>query len=177
MVIKNITSLSGDEALNILITSTSREFKKRFIYLGLLVLVGIIVLVLGLALKQNNITIMGAVICAIAIGFFVYSLIDIKRMKKRVLKQNPDVCATGVDYNCQFKENSCQVICKLGGKTKRLDYSYETLKYIYEDNDGYELLFMPSDSIYILKSGFESKKHEEIFRMNVTSKKRKIKQR
>ena len=70
MIIKNITSLSGDEALNILITSTSREFKKRFIYLGLLVLVGIIVLVLGLALKQNNITIMGAVICAIAIGFF-----------------------------------------------------------------------------------------------------------
>lgn len=177
MVIKNITSLSGDNALNILISSTTREYRKRYIYLAILLLVGVLVLVLGLVMKQNNIVIMGAVVCAIAIGFFIYSLIDLKRMKSKILKQNPDVCNTGVEYTCQFKENSCQIVAKLGGKTKKLEYSYQNLKSIYEDNDGYEMIFNQTDSIYIYKSGFESSKHEEIFRKNITTTKKKIKKR
>ena len=118
---------------------------------------------------------MGAVISAIGVAFVIYVIVDLKMMRKRVEKNNPEIIKTGILYNFTFKENSVSIEAKIGEKNKNLKYSYMYLKGIYEYNDGYEIIFNESDSIYVLKSGFESEKMEEFFRKNITTTKKKIK--
>ncbi|MBQ9900061.1 MAG: hypothetical protein IJM36_02905 [Acholeplasmatales bacterium] len=175
MVVKNRTELSGEKTTEILLKSASRDQRKKYLYVLVIFVIGILSLVIGLIIKEANVITMGAVISAIGVAFVIYVIVDLKMMRKRVEKNNPEIIKTGILYNFTFKENSVSIEAKIGEKNKNLKYSYMYLKGIYEYNDGYEIIFNESDSIYVLKSGFESEKMEEFFRKNITTTKKKIK--
>ena len=99
MVVKNITTLDKDEVLHILKTSSKKEYNKRYIYLFFVFVLGLAVLITGLVSSQSNTIIMGGAITALGVGFFVYSLIDLKKLEKRIIKNNPDVTTSGATYN------------------------------------------------------------------------------
>jgi len=175
MIVHNETALTGEEATNLLVNSFIKEYKKRYIFLALILLMGIAILVTSLVTKQSEFITLGAIVTALGVGFFIYSIIDLKKTKKRVLKNNPEICEHGVKYSFNFKENSVQIHAVIGGKNKKSEYSYQYLKSISENEISYELIFNQNDAIYVLKSGFEDKKMEEFFRKNITTTKKKIK--
>ena len=175
MVVKNITTLDKDEVLHILKTSSKKEYNKRYIYLFFVFVLGLAVLITGLVSSQSNTIIMGGAITALGIGFFVYSLIDLKKLEKRIIKNNPDVTTSGATYNYLFKENSVQIIATMNNKNKKSSFSYTNLKSIREYKAYYELTFNVNDTLFVYKSGFEDKKMEDFFRKNITTTKKKIK--
>lgn len=175
MVVKNKTELSGEQATDILIKSTSREQKKKYMYVAVIFIIGVLSLIIGLVMKETNVITMGAIISAIGVAFFVYIIIDMKKVRGRITKNNPEITQTGIIYNFTFKENSVSIEAKIGNKNKNLKFSYQYLKNIFEYDEGYELVFNESDSVYVSKAGFESKKMEEFFRKNITTTKKKIK--
>ena len=175
MIVKNKTELDKDEVLYILKKSAKKEYYKRYIYLALVFALGIAVLIIGLVSKQTNFIIMGAAITAIGIGFFVYSMIDLNRLDKRIKANNPDVLESGATYNYLFKENSVQIIASIGNKNKKTSFEYSYLKSIREYEAYYELTFNLNDTLFVFKDGFEDKKMEEFFRKNITTTKKKIK--
>ncbi len=177
MVVYNETTLSGEDVTNLLVESVARDYKKRYLFIALIFIIGIAVLIYSIISKQNEFIVMGAVVSALAIAFFIYSIIDIKKSRKRVMKNNPEICELGAKYTFRFKENSVQIQAQIGTKNKKIEYSYQYLKSIKEDDQKYELVFNETDTIYVFKSGFENQKMEEFFRKNITTTKKKIKYR
>lgn len=175
MIVKNTTILSAEKATEILIRNTVKDYKKKYLYLGVILLIGISTLIIGLAFQETNAITMGAIFLAVGVGFFIYTIIELKRVKPRVIKNNPEVTTTGISFNYTFRENSVTISAKIGDKTKNIKYTYQELKAIKEYSDGYEVVFNQSESIYVLKEGFESPKMEEFFRKNITTTKKKIK--
>ena len=86
MIVHNETSLTGEEATNLLINSFIKEYKKRYIFLVLILLMGIAILITSLVTKQNEFITLGAIVTALGVGFFIYSIIDLKKTRSRVLK-------------------------------------------------------------------------------------------
>ena len=52
MVVKNKTELSGEQATDILIKSTSREQKKKYMYVAVIFVIGVLSLIIGLVMKE-----------------------------------------------------------------------------------------------------------------------------
>ena len=175
MIVHNETSLTGEEATSLLINSVVKDYKKRYIYLALILLIGIAILIFSIITKQNEFITLGAIVAALGVGFFIYSIFDLKKTRTRVIKNNPDICEYGVKYTFNFKENSVQIMASINNKNKKSEYSYQNLKSIKENEISYELVFNQIDTIYVLKSGFENDKMEEFFRKNITTTKKKIK--
>ncbi len=175
MIVKNTTILSAEKATEILVRNTTKDYKKRYIYLAVILLIGITTLIIGIGFGETNAITMGSIFMAVGIGFFFYIIFEVSRVKTRVIKNNPEVTQVGISFNYTFRENSVAISAKIGDKTKNIKYTYLELKSIKEDFEGYELIFNQADSIYVLKEGFESKKMEEFFRKNVTTTKKKIK--
>ena len=175
MIVHNETSLTGEEAVTLLTNSLIRDTKRRYIFLALILILGVFILVFSIVSKQKEFITLGAVVTALGIGFIVYSFIDLKKSRKRIIKNNPEISELGVSYIYKFKENSVQINAKIGSKNKKADYSYQFLKSITEFDDIYELVFNENNTVYVSKSGFENERMEEFFRKNITTTKKKIK--
>lgn len=175
MVVNNNTVLSNEDAINYLAESMSKTYKKKFIYAAVFLLLGVILMTISLLLQQQELIILAAIVCAVAIIYIVFNIVDMSKIRKKVLTNNPDVAQNGASYSFQFRENSVKIFSTIGDKNKKTELSYQNLKAIYEYEERYELVFNETDVIIVLKSGFENHKYEEIFRKNVTTDKRKIK--
>ena len=180
MVINNKTVLSGDEATLMLSQSAAKEFKSRYLFIILVLACGVFTLIIGMISYSSLFTVFGASIAALAIAYFIFTLIQVKKLPKKVILNNKEICENGVSYDYNFKEHSVTLFATIpntNSKPKRSDIKYETLNKIYEFKDLYELRFSEGKILYVYKSGFESDKYEEIFRKNIQTKKLKIKQR
>ena len=175
MIINNNTVLSSEEAINYLADSMSKTYKKKFIYAAIFLIIGVSLLAISLILQQQELIILAAIVCAVAIVYIVFNIVDMSKIRKKVLINNPDVAEKGAKYSFQFRENSVKIFSTIGDKNKKTELSYQFLKAIYEYEERYELVFNETDVVIVLKSGFENNKYEEIFRKNITTEKRKIK--
>ncbi len=174
MVVNNKTSITSDEAFELLNRSAKREYIKKYYFVIFLVVAGIPILTLGLIKKDNIYTIFGSAILAIAVAYIIYNTIYMKKIPKVVKEKNYEVCTSGVTYEYKFKEHSVILNAKSGFKNSKYEYSYTTLKKIYEYENRYELKFQNNVTIYVDKSGFENKRMEEFFRHNIELSKKKI---
>ena len=174
MIATNNTNFTSDEAFKIIYKSVSKEALKRLLLPLIIFLCSIPILVIGFILNQPSSVALGFVFLGISLIYLIYSLIKYKKLPGVIKKNTEEICNYGARYTYKFKEQSVDVMVNITGKAKTVNMKYQNLKRIIEFKDYYELMFGEEDSIFVLKSGFENEKMEEVFRHNITLNKRKI---
>lgn len=176
MVAQNQTTLNPDKAYNILLTTTRKIINKRYIHGGVIALAGLMIILIAAFQDSNKALYMsfGSVFVAIALVYCIYNFTTYVKAKTNVLKSNKEICENGITYNYKFKEQSIQILCMEGQKRSRLEYKYESLKKAIELDEYYELKFKGYEVLYVFKSGFNTPKDEEFFRINLGKNKKKI---
>ena len=176
MVAQNQTTLNPDKAYNILLTTTRKNINKRYIHGGVIALAGLMIILIAAFQDSNKALYMsfGSVFVAIALVYCIYNFTTYVKAKTNVLKSNKEICENGITYNYKFKEQSIQILCMEGQKRSRLEYKYESLKKAIELDEYYELKFKGYEVLYVFKSGFNTPKDEEFFRINLGKNKKKI---
>lgn len=175
MVVENRTELNGDYVYGILLKSSRKAIAKKFIPAAIIFIAGLVILIIALVSKANFYIAMGAIFSALGLVYFGYNLINMKRVKKYIEKNNEEEIEKGIIYNYKFKEHSFSLIAITGTKKGRKEYKYDQLKKVIERIDYYELSFKDNELVYVLKSGFLNKKMEEFFIKNLSINKIKIK--
>ena len=174
MIAINNTNFTSDEAYNIIYKSVSKEALKRLILPLVIFLCSIPIIIIGAVFNQTSSIALGCLFLAVSVLYLIYSLIKYKKLPNVIKNNNEDICNYGARYTYKFKEQSVDVSVNITGKSKTVNMKYQNLKRIIEFKDYYELMFGEEDSIFVLKSGFENEKMEEVFRHNITLNKRKI---
>lgn len=176
MIAENRTTLTPDNAFNILLSTTRKNINKRYIHAAVIALAGIMIILIAVFSDSSKGLYMtfGSVFVAIAIAYCIYNFRSNVKAKNQVLKNNKEICENGITYNYKFKEQSIQILCFEGQKRARLEYKYDTLKKTIETDDYYELRFKGYEVLYVFKSGFNTPKDEEFFRINLGKNKKKI---
>ena len=174
MIAINNTNFTSNEAYNIIYKSVSKEALKILILPLVIFLCSIPIIIIGAIFNQTSSISLGCLFLAVSVLYLIYSLIKYKKLPNVIKKNNEDICNYGARYTYKFKEQSVDVSVNITGKSKTVNMKYQNLKRIIEFKDYYELMFGEEDSIFVLKSGFENEKMEEVFRHNITLNKRKI---
>ncbi|MGM9969360.1 MAG: YcxB family protein [Anaeroplasma sp.] len=175
MIATNITEITSEEAIKILCISTRKNYLKKYILSIVLMVCGIPVTLVGYFNDQTFQFTMGTLFIAISIVYTIINSISLVKIPKYVMSQNEDICKNGVIYEYKFKEQSINVVCKSANKTNKLNYEYSDVKKIVEEEDKYILYLKEYMILYVYKSGFENKKMEEFFVINLQKNKKKIK--
>ncbi len=176
MIAENKTTLNPDNAYNILLTTTRKNINKRYIHALVIALAGVAIILIAIWNENSRALYMsfGGVFVAIAIAYAIYNFMCFVKAKNKVLDNNKAICENGITYNYKFKEQSIQILCFEGQKRAKLEYKYDSVKKVYESNDYYELRLKGYEILYVFKSGFNSPKDEEFFRINLNKNKKKI---
>ncbi len=175
MVVYNKTSISSEEAYNLLVKSSKIEYSKKYIMSIILILIGIPIMVIGFYQNNTIYVTFGAIFIAFALVLIGFNFVQMMKIPKVVKEKNPEVCEYGVLYDFRFKEHSVYLIAKTDTRSTKFEYNYNLLKKINEYEDRYELKFQDNVTLYVNKSGFENNKMEEFFRKNISTSKKKIK--
>lgn len=169
MVIENKTNLSSEDCYDILEKNARFEYIKKAWVTIVIFAVGIPIMVMGLVNKDVMYIVLGAIFIAISFAFWIVTLINIKRLPKMIYKRNKDICDSGALYEYRFRENVCEIVIKSGTKTNKMKLEYTNIRKINEFENHYQIKFYDDFVIYVSKAGFESKKHEELFRKNISN--------
>ena len=170
MILKNTTILSGEEAIEEIVLTSKKYYYKKYIFSGLLLLVGIITLAVVLSLgNEQDSTILGYLFIA-----FGYSIASIKR---RTQKQNPALAEKGLTNSFTFKEESFQLLVKIGSKVNRIEYPYTALKQIIEHEDRISFVISALEIYICKKSAFQNPKDVEQFFYGLSKHKIKVKKK
>ncbi|MCM1131420.1 MAG: hypothetical protein NC310_04575 [Roseburia sp.] len=175
MVIKNITIFSGDEAIEEISNYAKRQYYKKYIFSGILGVLGIIVISL-IATQGNSIDTMviGLLFLAFAIILVLINTYSIVSIKKRIRKRNPQIVEHGMINSFIFKEESFSLQVKIGDKVSKLEYPYQALKKIIEYDDRICFIITDNDFYACKKTNFSSQKELEQFFYGLTKHKTKI---
>lgn len=174
MIVNNRTVITGEEATKLLVTSSKKDYIKKFYFAIFLVVAGVPIMTYGLINKDYLYVTFGAVFIAMALVFTLFNVISLKKIPKMVKEKNANVCEYGVTYDYKFKEHSVMITATSNNKSTKYEYGYDSLKKIYEYSDKYELRFQGNLTLYVDKSNFSEKKMEEFFRHNICTSKKKI---
>ncbi len=177
MVVENKTNITSEESYKILMAAAKKDYIQKSWIIILIFIVGVPVLVIGLVQKETIYIVLGAIFIALSIIYLVVTLINIKRIPKKIKEQNKEITQYGAEYDYRFKEQSVDVNLKSQGKNNRVKLEYLTMKKAIEYDDHYVIRF-EDYVLYVSKDGFQNKRLEEFFRSNITytgkKKKRKI---
>lgn len=177
MVVHNISKISGDKAFQSLLQVARRATYKNFIYISLLMALGLPLMIVGLVQKNSSYISMGGVVLALSLAFVVYCFFMLLNAPKDIKKKNPEVTSEGVTYEFFFKGKSVDVVISNAGKKKKANYEYYDFRIVYEYVDHYEIRLETREVLICLKDGFEGDKEKmiEFFKQNLsTNKKLKI---
>lgn len=175
MVIRNKTILEGQEAFQTLVKTTKKSFLPKLIFTAVLAVIGLIILILSLTASNlaNYITI-GFMFLIIAILYGLMHLLAFLSVSKRLRKQNTELLTYGIENQFTFKEESFQVVSRVGQQTVKNEFSYLELKKIVEEDD--QILFYQAmnNAFVCKKSGFSEAKLVDVFLFGLAKHKIKV---
>lgn len=164
MVVQNVTKLSGDEVLNLLIRVSKPVYYKRFIYGGVLCIFAIVIYVLTFfAGNATNSATIAALFFSLAMVFMIFNLFSLIRLPKTIRKQNRNATSIGMVNRFVFKEESFKCTTEIGVESSKFEYAYLDLKKIIVEKEIILLKISSSDVIFVKKEGFSSLKEMELF--------------
>ena len=178
MILKNTTILSGEEAIEEIVLTSKKYYYKKYIFSGLLLLVGIITLAVVLSLgNEQDSTILGYLFIAFGFSLAAINTYSIASIKRRTQKQNPALAEKGLTNSFTFKEESFQRLVKIGSKVNRIEYPYTALKQIIEHEDRISFVISALEIYICKKSAFQNPKDVEQFFYGLSKHKIKVKKK
>lgn len=174
MISRNLTILNKDLVFANLVKSARKNLIPKFILALIILSLGCLIMVNGILISNNLYIIFGIFfeICGIAyVAIVINSYI---KTPKDIIKSNPEIENGDINFQFTFKEESFEAIITNNGKKRNVKYSYSDLKKIKEYEKRYEIITKEQQIFYIFKDGFKEEKSEEIFRLNLDKKKKKI---
>lgn len=178
MVIKNITKLTGEEAIEEITKYARKYYYKKYIFSGILAILGAIVI--GIVASQGNsidTMVIGLLFLSFALVLILINTYSILTLKKRTYKKNPQIVEHGMTNSFTFKEESFFLQVKIGDKISKVEYPYNTLKKIIEYDDKICFIIGDNDFYICKKENFSSLKEMEIFFYGLEKHKTKIKKK
>lgn len=178
MVIQNKTVLSGKEVYSSLLKTSRKAFMSKFIFTGVLTLIGLITVIL--VLSTNNATdslVIGFMFLTIAILYGAMALISFGRLPSKIKKQNFEIVQNGMINKFTFKEESFQLTTVSGDKSEKYEYRYEELKKIVEEDQQILFYLSASTMLFCKKDGFSTPKEMDVFFYGLSKHKIKIKKK
>ncbi len=178
MIINNVTTLSGEEAINELVNVERKSYFKKYIFTALLTFLGLsLVIYIAIAGEKIDSIIVGILFLIFGSLLTIINTYYILSMKKRIIKKNPLLLNNGLIYSFIFKEESFTVNVIISKENKKLEYSYKELKKIYE-HDGSVYFILIDNTYYRCKiDSFKNKKELEQFFYGLSKHKIKYKRK
>jgi len=174
MVVNNTTHLSGDTIHDVLIKSSKKNIFSRSIYIFVVGLCGILILIIGLFMKNTSFELMGGLFTAFSLMYLLFNLYNYKKSKKKIMSENKELIEHGIDYTFVFKEQSIKIEAIEPNKRVKKEYKYDDIKKIFEFEEYFEMIFFDTLIAYVSKEGFENDKMIEFFKKNISINKKKI---
>ncbi|MDE6241672.1 MAG: hypothetical protein K2M08_04520 [Anaeroplasmataceae bacterium] len=178
MIIKNVTYLTSEEAIEEIAEFSKKYFYKKYIFSGILAILGGIII--GIVSAQGNSVdtmVIGILFLSFAAILTLINTYSIVTIKKRVKKKNPKIVEYGMLSTFTFKEESFSLQVKVGEKVSKLEYPYNALKKIIEYDEKICFIIGENDFYICKKENFASKKEMEIFFYGLAKHKTKIKKK
>ncbi|MDE6414266.1 MAG: hypothetical protein K2K48_02530 [Anaeroplasmataceae bacterium] len=178
MIIKNITSLTGEEAIEEIAEFSKKYYYKKYIFAGILAILGAIVI--GIVAAQGNsidTMVIGILFLSLAVVLVLINTYSIFTLKKRSMKKNPQIMQHGMHCTFTFKEESFSLQIKIGDKITKVEYPYNALQKIIEYDDKICFIIGENNFYTCKKENFSSLKEMEIFFYGLAKHKTKIKKK
>lgn len=176
MIIKNLTILTGEEAIIDIITAQRKAYAKKYIFAVVLLILGLFAITI-LAIQGNGIDAMVVSLLFIFLGliFAAINTYNILTLRKKTIKNNQKILEYGISYTFIFREESFSLIIKSGSTTNKMEYSYFDLKKIIEREATIDFVFADNNYYSCKKDSFTSPKELEQFFYGLSKHKIKFK--
>ncbi len=177
MVIKNKTILNGQEVLHSILKASKKNYISKFIFSAFIILIGVVITFIAISMKQADSMTIGFMFLIIGVLYFLMNVISYSRLPKKIQKNSKEAVSNGMINEFTFKEESFQLLTRIGTQTARFENKYDELYKIVEYDD--EIIFMltKSDLFICKKSGFSSPKEMDVFFYGLAKHKTKIKKK
>lgn len=175
MVIKNTSIFSGEEAIEEISNYARKYYYKKYIFAGILGVLGAIVISIVAAQGNSMDTmVIGLLFLIFAIVLVLINTYSIFTMEKRTKKKNPQIVEHGMINSFTFKEESFSLQVIIGDKVSKLEYPYQALKKIVEYDNKICFVITDNDFYTCKKENFSSLKELDVFFYGLMKHKTKI---
>lgn len=175
MIVKNTTIISKEEVLKTLISSAKKESLSKYMLSIIILLCGVGVLISGLSQSNTTYIVVASAFLAFGLAYIIMTTVSFIRIPTRIKKQNPDMVNNDIKYNYVIKEKSITATILNMGKKIEVNYKFEDIRKIYEEETRYQIRLKDNQVLYIDKNTFETEQGEKFFLRDIEINKTKFK--